>query len=345
MNSAKVIPIADYIRASLNGENINQKVLEKASRDSNQHIMIESDLRQVHSRNWQNICLEIVNQRKADSYKTHFWATMARRINAGQQFDFGMVEDTRIKQEAVRAGPLFGDGLLSLPYEAVVYNYTLIPDPVDVEALGSDPGARIRFTTLACTVRPDVFVQDALDSPGILAADFIFVPSNDWMRDQPKAARIKRKYMVLMAGATFFQANTDSGKWSGKIVDNPGGASKHHRPGEDLVSLADGVSALSMIVATKGVPLHKRIPTEKQQRARAKKNRALLPVVTQVDTQKYYEAIENVEKGSHASPVPHLRRGHIRRLGDGKQTWVRDTIVNCQSIEEAVEREKYEVET
>ncbi len=32
--------------------------------------------------------------------------------------------------------------------------------------------------------------------------------------------------------------------------------------------------------------------------------------------------------GTHASPVPHLRRGHIRHLHDGRTTWIRDCLVN-----------------
>lgn len=35
--------------------------------------------------------------------------------------------------------------------------------------------------------------------------------------------------------------------------------------------------------------------------------------------------------GSHASPRLHLRRGHIRRLQDGRRTWVRATLVGDKS--------------
>jgi hypothetical protein len=35
--------------------------------------------------------------------------------------------------------------------------------------------------------------------------------------------------------------------------------------------------------------------------------------------------------GSHASPRMHKRRGHVRRLGEGRVTWVRDTIVGSPS--------------
>jgi hypothetical protein len=31
--------------------------------------------------------------------------------------------------------------------------------------------------------------------------------------------------------------------------------------------------------------------------------------------------------GSHRSPREHLRRGHIRRLGDGRRIWVNATVV------------------
>lgn len=33
--------------------------------------------------------------------------------------------------------------------------------------------------------------------------------------------------------------------------------------------------------------------------------------------------------GSHRSPREHLRRGHIRRLGDGRQLWINSTVVNA----------------
>lgn len=35
----------------------------------------------------------------------------------------------------------------------------------------------------------------------------------------------------------------------------------------------------------------------------------------------------NVKKGSHRSPREHLRRGHIRRLADGRRIWVNATVV------------------
>jgi len=33
--------------------------------------------------------------------------------------------------------------------------------------------------------------------------------------------------------------------------------------------------------------------------------------------------------GSHRSPREHLRRGHIRRLEDGRKLWINATVVNA----------------
>ena len=37
---------------------------------------------------------------------------------------------------------------------------------------------------------------------------------------------------------------------------------------------------------------------------------------------------EGAANGSHRSPREHLRRGHIRRLQDGRKLWVNATVVN-----------------
>jgi hypothetical protein len=66
--------------------------------------------------------------------------------------------------------------------------------------------------------------------------------------------------------------------------------------------------------------------------------------VTHVDARQYFDAMKRTALGgTHASPVPHLRRGHRRVYEDGRQTWVRSCLVNCRSLEEAQARDHYEV--
>ena len=59
--------------------------------------------------------------------------------------------------------------------------------------------------------------------------------------------------------------------------------------------------------------------------------------ITRVDVRHYMEAVTNSERGgTHASPVPHRRRGHLRQLPTGKQTWVRDSLVNVRFADEGL---------
>jgi len=296
-------------------------------------MYVESDARTPHQNQWVQICLEIAQSKKDPSLQKYFWVTLANRMKNAQQFQFGEVEDTRIKEEALRAGPLIAEELLSLPYPSVVYNYTLKPDPEDVPKEMWDQ--RVKFCTLAAVV-PKHKMIEPLPGPLIFAADFCFADPNDSKFD----VRFTRKYLMTLVAGVAFQANPDEGKWQGEVIDKPDVGGLFNQ----LVCVADGVASLSMILATKGIPTELREPTDKRQRQRVKKKKSLLPSVTHVDTQRYYAAMSNVGKGHHASPVPHLRRGHIRRLASGKNTWVRDAIVNCRTLSDVAGRDHYEVE-
>jgi len=309
-------------------------VWSKTKQDTGEEVglFVESDARTPHQNQWVQICLEIGQGKKHPSVDRYFWVTMANRMKDAQQFSFGEVEDVRIKQESVRAGPLIAQDLLGLPYSSVVYNYSMIPDPAVVppEVVAQGP---LKFCTIAAIVEKDK-LRNPLSGPLIFAADFMF--AKDPKRQFPKSSR---KYLMILVAGVAFQSNEEESRWEGEVMDGP-----DHGLDDSVTCVAEGVGSLSMILSTRGVPLAKREPTKRQQKARLKRGKSLLPTVTHVDTKKYYAAMENVEKGHHASPVPHLRRGHIRRLGEDRTTWVRDTIVNCRSLDEIKDRDHYEVE-
>lgn len=310
-----------------------QSAPQVARGNKDDHVFIESDLRRPHQRSWTGICLEIAQRRDEGSVQQGFWITMANRMLEAQIFDFGQVEDIKIKEEAMRAGPLIGEGFLNLPYQSVIYCYTLIPDLLEVPELEY---TAIKFCSLACNVVPERWAKKPGPGPLFLAADFMFV--------DPQKFHSKSKYVMMLAGGVAFQSNAETCKWSGNVIDRPTrdemfGISRDNC----LVSIADGIASLSMMLATKGVLVKRDEPTQKQQKARVKKGRPLLSVVTYVEAQRYYAAMENVEKGHHASPVPHLRRGHIRCLDENRKVWVRDTIVNCKRLSDLQERDHYEV--
>ena len=182
---------------------------------------------------------------------------LAQNAMSAQVFEFGNVEEARLKRENPRALDLHQRGFLDTPYNCVIYRYT-----------GEISG---RVAVIA-------------------------------LRDGP----------VLQYGG--IPNTTDHLIWP-----------------------------LSLMLATKGTKLREEAPSEKLQSKRAARGKSRLPRVTYVDAEHYYEAVRNSDsKGTHASPVPHLRRGHIRHWKD-RDIWIRDMLINCKSINEIDQREKYQV--
>jgi hypothetical protein len=107
---------------------------------------------------------------------------------------------------------------------------------------------------------------------------------------------------------------------------------------------------LTLLLNTKNLPMRREEPSRKLQDKRAKKNKPPLPIITYIDYRDYKRALKNIGR-THASPVPHLRRGHIRRIPptrwhpEGKEVWIKDCLVNCRSLDEITEREEYRVRT
>jgi hypothetical protein len=102
------------------------------------------------------------------------------------------------------------------------------------------------------------------------------------------------------------------------------------------------VASLSLMLATRGTILRTEQPSVKLQAKREARGKSALPTVTYVNAEHYVIAARNTEaKGTHTSPVPHLRRGHLRTLANGHTTWIRDMLVNCKSVDEAVRRKLY----
>ena len=64
-----------------------------------------------------------------------------------------------------------------------------------------------------------------------------------------------------------------------------------------------------------------------------KQNMARQLAQTILDTQPFFQErsdnINGMPSGHHRSPREHLRRGHIRRLADGRRIWVNAAIVGA----------------
>ena len=97
---------------------------------------------------------------------------------------------------------------------------------------------------------------------------------------------------------------------------------------DEVSTVLELIEALSCINVT-----HEPLPTRKPNKSAIR--RGALPFDEyRVLVLKEHERwiVRNYSMGNHRSPREHLRRGHIRRLRDGRKVWVNPTVVNAGSI-------------
>lgn len=286
-------------------------------------------------------------------------AAAAVLLKHAEVFEFGLIPDQTLRDNAVRAGPLLASGMLSTPYRACVFWYTLDPDverakeqiarirAVDPQAMDEAPAVRRRYAS--CAIRLD----QGVCSDGCTAQHFVVCDFLKLIPEEVHALRLKPgDYLAIDACGTI--STTPEGRWEGMLLESMGERLPNFaKAPEDvqasirqmaLGSLADGVASAAMMLSTRGIKTRVEEAPAKLNAKRAKAGKSPLPRVTIVDTAAYCEAVERTSRGGHhASPVPHLRRGHIRRLRSGRQTWIRDMLVNCRSLSEVSNRDHYEV--
>jgi len=265
-----------------------------------------------------------------------FWDMFSFLIRDAQVFEFGRIHDDRIKDESIRGGQLWGTHL-NLPFNSVIYWYDFIPDNSQFELMQETGITSMRYCTLAAHTDVAVHPQGVGTT---LAADFMLITPH--FPHQYNQIPTRYGYGIVV-GAYFCSLLSEEHKWEwyGRSIESPHPTERTHGI---LGGCADGVVALSMMLATRGIPLHVEHPPAKVNAKRAKRGRPPLTRVTHVDTAKYYEAMHNTAHGgTHASPVPHLRRGHQRHYQSGKVIWIHDMMINCRSLSELTDRDHYEV--
>jgi len=275
-------------------------------------------------------------------------------------FEFGLIPDRTLRENAMRAGPLLATGLLSTPFRACVFWYTLDPDverareqiakirAVDPEAMEEETPIRRRYASCAIRLDSSHSCRDGCTAQHFVVCDFLRLTT-----EEVHAMRLPPgDYLAIDACGTV--STTPDGRWEGTLLESMGERLPNFAKAPDdvkasirqmaLGSLADGVASAAMMLSTRGIKTVVEEPSAKLNAKRSKAGKSPLPRVTVVDTSAYVEASERTSRGGHhASPVPHLRRGHIRRLRTGRETWIRDMLVNCRSLAEAAPRDHYEV--
>jgi hypothetical protein len=277
-------------------------------------------------------------------------------------FEFGDVPDATLRDNAVRAGPLLGRGMISTPFPACIFWYSLVPDiertREQLRQIGADE-AEIdevgSMTRRYCSIVVRV-IGPGHGEPGHECDSQSFVVG-DFMRltvEEAVALRLPSGSVYFALDALGLVTTTAKGTWEGYLLDSMAERLPRYKEADESIrgimrqmslgSLADGVASAAMMLTTRGIKTRVEEAPAKLNAKRLKAGKAPLPRVTVVDTAAYVAASDRTSRGGHhASPVPHLRRGHVRRLRSGRQTWIRDMLVNCRSLSEVSARDHYEV--
>lgn len=276
------------------------------------------------------------------------WELFAKAMIEAEVFSFGHLHDNKLVSESFRGSEFYAADHLRLPFRSVVYWYDVTLDQERMK-LASErlrnappgPAPTQRYVTIALDT--DAWGATPKGSRGILACDWLDADTEDLLSEYARRPREARS-MFLLASAGYFAVQPGDARWHGNLIA-PLRLPSKDLEADALGALGDGVIGLSMILCTRGIGLRVEEASAKLNAKRARSGKDPLPRVTHVDAEMYYRAMENTASGgSHASPVPHLRRGHIRRYADGNSTWIRDCLVNCRTATEASKRDHYEIE-
>jgi hypothetical protein len=258
-------------------------------------------------------------------------------VSCGRLFDMGHIQNRVIRSESKRAGDLFFAGHIGHPFRAP-YCFFHTWDGDTVHAGDEDYSYCGSF-----------YAVDPLD--WYAHSDGAVLPGT-FLAAEAQAVHINR-LNLLMTGTFGHVAigHTTNGE-VGYLVQ-----SVHTIPGDEakeaaVSSVMDPIMTCLLLLATDGVAVRTIEAPEKLNRHRAKAGKPTIPSHYEVDTGPYVTALNartirrpRAIQGQHASPVPHLRRGHVRHLHamhGGAQIWVRDAVINLKDPDAPLTRSFYQ---
>jgi hypothetical protein len=237
-------------------------------------------------------------------------AAIARTVREGRMIDFGHIPNAVVKAESLRAREAFESGDLLHPYEdnwlgvssweGGCNGYYIEPNLPD--------GSTIVMELYGVSLPPGdaLMLYDAvrIDVLGIGDTRIFPAPLHDLPLDVLAKANIREF--------------------------------DERRAANSL----DPLVTMLRLLADASVPIDRSEAPDKLNRQRATKGRYLIPPHTVVQTRDYVAGFNSHcgphkphQGGTHAPPVAHWRRAHLRRLSD-RTVKVRSTKVNWRSDEE-----------
>lgn len=234
-------------------------------------------------------------------------------VLAGRLMSFGDFPNTLMMDTSKRAGPLYMQGYLPMPFndpwimthtwEGATAWYVVLP-------LEEGPAADFEAIELDCMLLHGRRFL-AIGDRAMIECDH-WNPETIWNKYPCRVCPSPWRFLPVVAeelGDPLFTA-------AGNVLDPV-------------------ITAL-MILGTNGVARETIRAPEKLQRARMKNRKPPIPAYERVHTEPYVTAIMQrrapslrlePKGGTHASPVVHVRRGHLRQYKNGQRTFIRDTLV------------------
>lgn len=262
-------------------------------------------------------------------------------VLGGRLFDFGHVPDAVIQSESGRAADLFFSGHIGHPFrDPYAFFHTWDSGSVsEASAAAGDEDAG------------SLYVVDPFDinhlTDGLIGEGAFLVCEAQAVRASGRDA------LIIGDVATVRVARNANDKVSYQIVvvQNSMNRGKNLPESLSAINLMDPIMACLLLLATDGIAVDTVEPPAKINQTRAKNGRPAIPPHYEVKTNGYVTALNARTRrngpglGHHGSPVPHLRRGHIRHLHErhgGGTTWVRDAVINLKDPDGPVTRAFYQ---
>lgn len=235
-------------------------------------------------------------------------------VRAGRLIDFGYLPNAALIEGGVRGGPLYTRGALGHPFR--------------------DPWVFCHSWEEAYTVYLVSLVD--FDQPAGGRCEVTEL--------QPVTVKDRRLFLIGDRALLDPDMEVDDSKYAALSVPSPWrfvpGLEEinNGKPPEEAAAgnVLDPLMTALLILNTNGVERQTIRADAKLNRAREKARKPPIPPYDRVHAAPYVTAIlargrprqrGEGQGGTHASPIPHLRRGHLRSYPNGHKTFIRDSLV------------------
>lgn len=259
-------------------------------------------------------------------YEVEATAEMARdAVTKGRVIDFGHLPNEVIKDGSNRGGKMYAAGGLPQPFREpwiAVHSWN-----------GPGPDGKDHTAVAVYVVRPldpEVAASDveitALDAMSTGQENMLFIGDNATLLANSVPVDKQYSYDCLVKPAPWrYMAGMEGMSQTNKTIEMSAAS-----------NVLDPFATMMLMLHAVGVKRETITPSEKLANARRKSGKPPIPPYDRVFGEQYVTLLlarrsrERAEPGggTHASPIPHIRLGHMRTYRDGTSIPIHDTLVN-----------------